>query len=1123
MNRLHTTTSLVIALIVFAAVLPVHAQTSEGDLRTAACQIYRLTVDQGRFRSCPDGSCTVVGGATRSDALCIRGIAQDNPEWLIIDPSPTDFSQPLAYVSTSIVEPGAPGVDTSPYPFCDAYEVVASELLIRSCANQTCGAIGSFKQGEILCVDRYSGEYNYWYQIFEPATGITGWVRSRGLSYQYQPELNCADDNSWRVNTANLSVRSCSQITCSQVGLLQTDARVCVTGEAESEADWLSVKLDGGRSGWVSGLLVREVSDAELEVLELASLDVPGFPAQAQPTTPPLATITPVPTDVNAPIICAVGATSQENCITPTPVFSSPFATLTPAPTTVPVGPILAQDVTFGTLFIETQELLSPRSSTRFYFTRPRNWSHTGSNVLYLNLAYFENRGRVTDEAAVIGLSSQLDVRLNNRLISSINLTANDLGEQTIPIPLPNDLLNDPQIRTHEIALDFRARDHCLVSIDTRAVLDSSKSFMHFEYQEFAPALDLALYPQPLYNGSFRSVAESVLFVMPDNPVAEDFQALVDISLGLGLLSGNRLQYRVTSVSLLSEQDRTSNNLIYIGTVGNHALIRELYSQERLPTRYDGARITIAGQVIPDSNGTIQLAANPQNQQLTVMVVTSVTAEGIAKAGRALAGQTSVFGLAGPVIIVESMTDLGFIRQEIAGSRARFSELGFDTFAVVNGARIQAVDVDFTIPGDGQLSTDAYVDVIYNYSSSINPANATMTVLFNNVPIGSAYLERPAGPEAASQYRSLRAQIPPPLANIGGDNRISILVDMRGDYGCDVPNDDALWFAVSNESELYIPRVPFDTESATLSPLVRNFPEPFNRRPDLANLIVMLPDVPSLTDLTQMSRVLSAVASSTTGATRFSTQVILGGVVSPEDLADKDIIAIGRPSTNSFVRALNNVLPQPFIEGEDVLQQVLENVTYRLTSDIDLGLLQTIMSPWDSRRSLLLISGTSLLGQEFAVTALLDRQGIYNRNGNVVFVSAQSSSALNTAQVRDVDLIDAVIDTLENAEPTITPTPTVSTDMAQTPIVTVTPQPTVTLAASPTIGVIQPFITVSPAVTMTPSPIPTLALSPEALVPATVNRPEWVDGLVVATIVSINIGLLILAFRWLASRRRQSD
>lgn len=1123
MNRLHTTRVLVIALITFAAALPVTAQSSERDIRAAACQIYRLTVDQGRFRSCPDGSCSVVGGATRSDALCIRGIAQDNPEWLIVDPSPTDFSQPLAYISTSIVEPGAPGVDTSPYPFCDAYEVVASELVIRSCANQTCSAIGSFNQGEILCVDRYSGEYNYWYQIFEPATGITGWVRSRGISYQYQPELNCADDNSWRVNTANLSVRSCSQITCSQVGLLQTDARVCVTGEAESEADWLSVKLDDGRTGWVSGLLVREVSDAELETLEVASLDVPGFPAQTQPTTPPLATITPVPTDSNAPRICAVGATSQENCITPTPVFSSPFATLTPAPTTIPTGPTLAQDVTFETLFIETQELISPRSSIRFYFTRPRNWSHTGSNVLYLNLAYFENRARVTDAAALTGLSSQLDVRLNNRLISSINLTANDLGEQTIPIPLPNDLLNDPQIRNHEIVLDFRARDNCLANIDSRVVLESSKSFMHFEYQEFAPSLDLALYPQPLFNGSFRSVAESVLFVLSDNPLNEDFQALADISLGLGLLTGNRLQYRVTSVSLLTEQERTSNNLVYIGTVGNHSLIRELYAQNQLPTRYDGTQITIADQIIPDSNGIIQLAANPQNQQLAIMVVTSTAAEGIAKAGRALAGQTSVFGLSGPVIIVESMTDAGFVRQEIVGNRARFSELGFDSFAVVNGARIQAIDVDFTIPADGQLSTDAYVDVIYNYSSSINPSNATMTVLFNSVPVGSAYLERLAGTETASQYRTLRAQIPPALANIGGDNRVSILVDLQGDYGCDLPNDDALWFAVSNESELYIPRVPFDAERSPAMALVRNFPEPFNRRPDLANLIVTLPDVPSLADLTQMSRVLSAIASSATGATRFSTRVILGGGISSEDLVEKDIIAIGRPSTNSFVRAINNVLPQPFIEGEDVLQQVLENVTYRLTSDINLGLLQTIVSPWDSQRSLLLISGTSLVGQEFAVTALLDRQGLYNRNGNVVFVSAQSSSALNTAQVRDIDLIDAVMASLENVEPTITPTPTVSIDMAQTPIVTVTPQPTVTLPASPTVAVLQPFVTLSPAVTMTPSPIPTIALNPEALVPVTVDRPEWVDGLVVATIVSINIGLLILAFRWLASRRRQSD
>src|SRR5690606_4222320 len=125
-----------------------------------------------------------------------------------------------------------------------------------------------------------------------------------------------------------------------------------------------------------------------------------------------------------------------------------------------------------------------------------------------------------------------LDVQLNNQAVASVALNRNTTGEQTLVIPLRTDLLADTSRRDHSIQMTLRAEDHCLANSESRLYIRNDLSFIHFEFREGVPALDLALYPRPLFNEGFVNVAETALVVLPPNASNNDHQAAAGIVAG---------------------------------------------------------------------------------------------------------------------------------------------------------------------------------------------------------------------------------------------------------------------------------------------------------------------------------------------------------------------------------------------------------------------------------------------------------------------------------------------------------------------------------------------------------------------------------------------------------------
>lgn len=1143
--------TVVMAILLTLLLTQALAQNENPEATSApACQNYRLTVDEGRIRACPSTGCSIIGGVTAEDTICVLGPA-DEAGWLSVDIDPSSSSDATGYISDSIVEVGVPGGSTSAFNFCDAYEVIPPELIVRSCGDLSCSIVDTLVSGDRVCAEEYDGEFNFWLEVYNPVDGLTGFVEASNMEYQFEPALGCANDNSW-VTTASANVRSCGQITCDSVGTIPAGTSVCVTSETDSDASWISVTYGEDETGWVSGLLLRDVEDDGFESTPIPSSFVPSPTAEndtvtvAQASTPtqdPLADdaedATEEPNATSAPTgdtaqVCPAGSVPGDGeCIVATPFLLSSLEQQAAAQPRVASGSTLSESVPLTNIgAAESIQLQSPLDSARFNFSLPENWAVEGDNTLFLDLAYFETY--TSEPTGDTGdLSTTLDVLLDNTLVASLSLRASNIGNQTLQVPLPADLLNDLENRNHTITVTLEASDLCNVGAETRVVLSGSKSNLDFQHRLYEPILDINRYPRPIYHVPIDNQPQPVYIIMPDAPTNADIQALANISAGLGQLTFNQADIRALPVSALTDDVRNNRSMITIGTPDNNALIGELYESGALPTSLNSdGTISYEGAAVDETDGVLQVVANPANDTRAILVVTGATDESVSKASSAIAGQPTIYGISNPVLIIDE------INQDVVRSEGIFREninlfdLGFTQDIVITGSGIQTFTLDFNLPRNAYLTADAYFDMIYNYSMSLSSPRATITLYMNNVPIASTYLaqreEVTANEEVINQFdfRRLRAFIPPSTVFPGESNRLDIVIDMRGDESCDVPAEDAIWFSIANTSEFFLPRSTDAAAQARRDTIVGVFPQPFNETSDLSNLYVSLPQSPSFTELNQMTALLARIGAGTSGLARVTPNVVLGDFAESTDLSDAQIIAIGRHTTNPFIAELNDVLPQPFVEGTDNLQQVLENVTYRLSSDFTLGVLQTLPSPYNANRSVLVVTGTNELGQTYAANALINRDGNFNLAGNLVFVNENRSNSVDTRLIWDnSEIIDALPDVMpsvtpQEASPTPQPSPTPNVVVS----VTAEPIPTLVLTPTPeTVAVQGGFVTVS-APTFTPSPVPTIApLEAAAVAPGAVERPEWVDTLIIATVIAVNLAVFYGLFLFIRSRRRRDS
>ncbi len=667
---------------------------------------------------------------------------------------------------------------------------------------------------------------------------------------------------------------------------------------------------------------------------------------------------------------------------TPTP--TAPEApTPQPQATAIPLeqSPPGVAELTFRQLDQRDFELRSPNSQLQFVFELPYRWiPAVGAGFIEVHYdMFFQDRqvvpGRDTSLADVV-----IDVYFDNVLMASF-LPSIGLN-QSIRLPLPPAAFSDPDENQHAIRFVLFAGEDCdLNETEVGRMVVRDHSFLHVEYQIRDLSTDLNDFPRPLLQGLLGP--EKAYLVIPDAYTAADLEAAASVAAAIGKSTFATLALDVVTAAQATPELLATASAIIVGTPADNAFLADLYQRGRMPTAVAADGTILRGGVpVAASDGVLQQIVSDYSPDHVYLIVTGATPEAVMSAARSLSTINPRFGFFGNAVVIQGLTEL--LEQPLPDSYT-LADLGLRNDTLVGSGTV-TTSISFFVPSNWLIQNGATLDLTYLNSAALSPGASGLSVLLNGKPVGSA----PLSLQSASEPQRILINLP--AADFrAGRNRLTFEATMFLEDLCAYPDSPVSWVRIFDTSTLSLPYV---ERGDTAEALVISDPiDPFLSRFDLTDVWFSLPAQPAPEELNGMIDVAWLLGDGASGK-GYAPRVSLGDIAEPmETLKPYHVMAFGLPTNNSLIVAVNDKLTQPFVPGENALGQQVGDVLYRLPEDLSLGVVQAINAPWDARRALTVVTGTTQEAVGWSIAALSNLELFTNLS----FVRADRIESLDAA------------------------------------------------------------------------------------------------------------------------------
>jgi Bacterial cellulose synthase subunit. len=329
-----------------------------------------------------------------------------------------------------------------------------------------------------------------------------------------------------------------------------------------------------------------------------------------------------------------------------------------------------------------------------------------------------------------------------------------------------------------------------------------------------------------------------------------------------------------------------------------------------------------------------------QNDTSSLLVATSDNEELLKKAGRFIGNSALMEQLQGSSKLVDEETEVNTPALNIS----RYFPLT-DSGDKVTGPSHREKNYFITLPSNRAVAEASKLSLDFRYASNLDFDRSMVTVLVNNVPIGSKKLtaERAGGD-------NLELTIPKNLG-ISGNFTITTAFDLEIKNAVCTGNQDQMpWAFVSKDSVLQL-----NTKDRT-DMLFNNYPYPFLRDGSFNRVAVVLPqtrDNYTYAAISNLFNLMGQFATSNSGEIRFYTDD-----VAESELKDRQIIAIGSYADNRYIRDNNDKLYFQY-DGKGEGFQSNEKISIEEGYGKRVGTLQLIDSPYGKGHGFLAVTGSS--------------------------------------------------------------------------------------------------------------------------------------------------------------------
>jgi hypothetical protein len=316
----------------------------------------------------------------------------------------------------------------------------------------------------------------------------------------------------------------------------------------------------------------------------------------------------------------------------------------------------------------------------------------------------------------------------------------------------------------------------------------------------------------------------------------------------------------------------------------------------------------------------------------------------------------------GPVAVVLDLLPLSPTEATRAASMS-LASLGYND-EIAYGALPREFVFDFDLPLAWRLEESPFVVLKFTHSEILDPYQSILDVKLNNLPIGSALLDKQNANEG-----ELTVTLPGSRLR-AGRNRLQVGVKMSlpNVDPCSATKDTRAWTVISNESEIFLPYSPINLDTD-----LKLLPYPFSQNNGFDQTLIVLPDQPTSSNLNDLIQLAMSLGSASQPE-YISAHVAYASEVDKAAQEAYHIILLGRSTENTLLAEVNDYLPHPFIPESDLLKPlVIDSIAFMPDPNRNAGLLEIITSPWNEGLSLLVITGTTNEGVKLALQTLLEQ------------------------------------------------------------------------------------------------------------------------------------------------------
>ncbi|MHA6531790.1 cellulose biosynthesis cyclic di-GMP-binding regulatory protein BcsB [Paenibacillus sp. BAC0078] len=338
--------------------------------------------------------------------------------------------------------------------------------------------------------------------------------------------------------------------------------------------------------------------------------------------------------------------------------------------------------------------------------------------------------------------------------------------------------------------------------------------------------------------------------------------------------------------------------------------------------------------------GTHALIQLVNKDSQPTLVVTSKEESLLIKAGRLMQNNQLVSQISSDTKVVDDATEVASPSLAIS-SNITLTETGDK----LTGPNHQEQTYFVALPSNRSIADSGKISLNFRYAENLDFDRSLVTVSVGDTPIGSKRLSK-----ELANGDTLNLVIPKSL-NLSGNFSVKVAFDLEMLSAVCTPNSEQMpWAYISKETEMHL-----NTKDRT-DLLLNNYPYPFLRDGIYNHVAVVLPqkmDSYTYQSVANVFNLLGQYAGGNTGEVNYYTDA-----VDAATLKDDNIIAIGSYANNKVIRDNNDKLYFRYSkDGSTIVSNEKMSIEERYGAEI--GTLQLVVSPYESGRGLLAVTGVS--------------------------------------------------------------------------------------------------------------------------------------------------------------------